>query len=77
MPCRIPIDYSSTNSSHSTKANSNQDRDNIKPHVESFLRNTEDPFIVGMTTRAGNPGMPAAVVAEPRFWSGQWMRRST
>jgi len=50
-----------------------------KPHLEAFLQNKDDPYIVGMTTRAGEhgkPGMPGTLVTEPKFWSGDWVRRS-
>jgi hypothetical protein len=56
--------------------NGRTDTEIIKLNLSSFLR-TEGPYIVGMTKRAGIPGMAATTVVEPKFWSGQWIRRST
>jgi hypothetical protein len=80
MESSIPIDDGSTRSTRPKQSNSTPDHGMAKSHLEAFLHNTEDPFIVGMTTRAGEhgkPGMPATLVTEPKFWRGKWVRRST
>ncbi len=71
------MDDGPSSSAESKETNSTLDRSMVKPQMESFLHNTEDPFIVGMITRVGKFGMPATRVDEPKFWSGQWAKKST
>jgi hypothetical protein len=73
---RIPIDNTSSNTLLLEYGDKTTDTKTTKPNLLSFLRNTEGPYIAGMTTRTGKPGMPATMVVEPWFWSGQWARRS-